>query len=610
MPEDQVTPATLILSESQLVEHYGVTDLTQRVCKEIRPPDGIASDEDFYRQDNGIPIPNVSFLRLHFYQEGRLTEDQVLFLLRRVGDIFKTERNVLYLSAPITIVGDIHGQYYDLVNFMTSSFGGNPLKTDYLFLGDYVDRGYFSVECLLWLFALKLVKPNGINMLRGNHESKHLTNYFTFRIECTRKYSERIYDAFLEVFKTMPLAAVVDDRFFCVHGGIGPDLESVSDIDKINRFAEVPTKGLFCDLLWADPCPPGSEFPGGPLFLENSVRGCSYYYSYEAVCKFLKANGLSSIIRGHEAQKEGYSMFKYTSENYPSVITIFSAPNYCDIYGNKGAVMTWSGTKMLFKWFYHSPHPFYLPNLADAFTWSLPFVSEKALDMLQAIMNVFEDEQVDTEAATTGLPIGKKGLVMSHIYDLLRQTGPEGASEFRSLPVELTNNLGSAASAVPQLIPDFEHARTSDILNERLPPILVPASEAKEFFARKGVYSLKRSSTQLSRKVSVGTTQSSSPSTRKRAAEVNLALVRQAADLIAKDEVKRRVAAGVPVPSRPRGKLRSRSQEPPTQVEVDIEKSKYERLLAVIDQLRALRECADSAQEMANVLRLVNEEEE
>lgn len=235
------------------MEHYGVTDLTQRVCKEIRPPDGIASDEDFYRQDNGIPIPNVSFLRLHFYQEGRLTEDQVLFLLRRVGDIFKTERNVLYLSAPITIVGDIHGQYYDLVNFMTSSFGGNPLKTDYLFLGDYVDRGYFSVECLLWLFALKLVKPNGINMLRGNHESKHLTNYFTFRIECTRKYSERIYDAFLEVFKTMPLAAVVDDRFFCVHGGIGPDLESVSDIDKVRMSRPRDCSATYYGLTLAHP---------------------------------------------------------------------------------------------------------------------------------------------------------------------------------------------------------------------------------------------------------------------------------------------------------------------------------------------------------------------
>ena len=153
-------------------------------------------------------------------------------------------------------------------------------------------------------------------------------------------------------------------------------------------------------------------------------------------------------------------------------------------------------------------------------------------------------------------------------------------------------------------------SRTSDILNERLPPILVPASEAKEFFTRKGVYSLKRSATQLPRKVSVGTTQSSSPSTRKRGAEVNLALIRQASELITKDEMRKQVATGVPVPNRPKGKLRSRSRDPPTQVEVDIEKSKQERLLAVIDHLRALRESADSAQEMGRVIQFVNEEEE
>lgn len=175
-------------------------------------------------------MPNIAFLRLHFYQEGRLTEDQVLFLLRGVTDIFRTEKNVLRVKAPVTseistynilsysdslfssalylcipswiVVGDIHGQYFDMVNFMTSEFGGNPLKANYLFLGDYVDRGYFSVEvcsisfiffmrltlffkCLLWLFSLKIARPDGIHMLRGNHETKHLTNYFTFRIECT-----------------------------------------------------------------------------------------------------------------------------------------------------------------------------------------------------------------------------------------------------------------------------------------------------------------------------------------------------------------------------------------------------------------------------------------
>ncbi|KAG8815588.1 3',5'-cyclic-nucleotide phosphodiesterase (PDEase) (3':5'-CNP) [Serendipita sp. 399] len=233
--------SVLILSEEELRERYQITDYTQRVYKEagrvlnvphyIRQPHGVASNVDFYRQENGIRMPNITFLRLHFYNEGRLTEEQVIFLLRRVTEIFTQESNVLRLPAPITICGDIHGQYYDLVQFMTSAYGGNPMKTNYLFLGDYVDRGQFSVEhfqCLLWLFALKIVNPRSINLLRGNHESKHLTNYFSFRLECIRKYSGRIYDAFLETFKTMPLAAIVDNKFFCVHGGIGPDLRTIN----------------------------------------------------------------------------------------------------------------------------------------------------------------------------------------------------------------------------------------------------------------------------------------------------------------------------------------------------------------------------------------------
>ncbi|KAG8838321.1 3',5'-cyclic-nucleotide phosphodiesterase (PDEase) (3':5'-CNP), partial [Serendipita sp. 411] len=397
-PQEKAKSSVFTLSEEQIREHYSVKDYTERVYKEIRQPHGVASNADFYRQENGVRVPNITFLRLHLYHEGRLTLDQVIFLLRRVTEIFTQESNVLRLPAPITICGDIHGQYYDLVQFMTSAFGGNPMKTNYLFLGDYVDRGSFSVECLLWLFALKIVNPTSINLLRGNHESKHLTNYFTFRLECTRKYSGRIYDAFLETFRTMPLAAIVDNKFFCVHGGIGPDLHMISDIEKINRFVEVPTKGVMCDLLWADPAPPGSDqLPGRPLFLHNSVRGCSHYYTYDAVCKFLDDNNLLTMIRAHEVQEEGYSIQKYTTKEWPSVITIFSAPNYVDAYGNKGAVMCWDGSEMAFKWFYHSPHPFWLPNFADAFSWSLPYVAEKALDMLQAIMNVIGPEEEEKE---------------------------------------------------------------------------------------------------------------------------------------------------------------------------------------------------------------------
>ncbi|PVF96761.1 Metallo-dependent phosphatase [Serendipita vermifera] len=527
--EDQKAKVT---TEEELIGRYKITDYTKRVVKEVKPPKGIPSDEEFYEAEleDGLRVPNTVFLREHFYHEGRLSEDQTIFLLQRVTEIFRKESNVLRLYGPVTICGDIHGQYFDMVHWMMPKYGGNPLKVNYLFLGDYVDRGYFSVEVLLWLFSLKIIRPEGINMLRGNHESKHLTNYFTFRIECTRKYSERIYEAFVEVFKTMPLAAVVDDKFFCVHGGIGPESRTLDEIEKINRFVEIPNKGPMCDLLWSDPAPPGSELlPNNPLFLPNPIRGCACYYTYEAVCQFLEENNLISIIRGHEAQFEGYNMLKRTKAGYPSVITVFSAPNYCDAYSNEGAIATWNGTQLYFKMFKASPHPFCLPNMADAFSWSLPYVAEKALDMLQVILDTIKE---DKEKEETPSP----GLVMSHVYRLLRQTGPEGALEFRSLPVNISDNLDSAADAAATEMPTFEQARTCDIQNERLPPVLLPAGEAKQFFSGKGIYSLKQSATQLARKISVGTTSSSSPSTRKRDAELSMALIRSAAELMEKDE--------------------------------------------------------------------------
>jgi len=170
-------------------------------------------------------------------------------------------------------------------------------------------------------------------------------------------------------------------------------------------------------------------------------------------------------------------MLKPTSAGFPSVITLFSAPNYCDVYGNKGAILSWNGSKMVFKWFWQCPHPFWLPNLADAFSWSLPFIAEKgehlpmstypgvlsqiawaALDVLQTIMNVLQDEEVPSRGEH---PLKKKTMVMSHVYGLLRQSGPEGATEFKTLPVEIADGLGSAANEAALSKPDFEHAYVS-----------------------------------------------------------------------------------------------------------------------------------------------------
>ncbi|KAK6991567.1 Metallo-dependent phosphatase-like protein, partial [Favolaschia claudopus] len=237
---------------------------------------------------------------------------------------------------------------------------------NYLFLGDYVDRGSFGME---------ICHPNTVFPLRGNHECRRLTNHFTFRLECTRKYSESVYDACIESFNALPLAAVMNKQFLCLHGGLCPELNTLDDIGAIERLREPPKTGLMCDLLWADPA---LDFENTKeSFLHNHVRGCSYLFTHQAASQFLERNNLLSIIRAHEAQDAGYRMYsKSKSTGFPSVITIFSAPNYLDMYNNKAAILKYEANTLNIRQFNCAPHPYWLPNFMNAFSWSLPFVEE------------------------------------------------------------------------------------------------------------------------------------------------------------------------------------------------------------------------------------------
>ncbi|KAI0079208.1 Metallo-dependent phosphatase, partial [Panus rudis PR-1116 ss-1] len=494
------------------------------------------SDEDFYVRDprTGITKPNLALLKDHFIHEGRLTESQALFILHEATNVLRSEPNLMHLNGPITVCGDIHGQFYDLLKIF--DIGGDFAETNYLFLGDYVDRGCFGIECLLYLYALKLWHPATLFLLRGNHECRNLTEYFTFKRECTHKYSETIYEACIESFQALPLTALIDGKFFCVHGGISPQLQTLADLNQVNRFTEPASTGLLCDLLWADPFPNfGNEqeptferprgIPPGMLFDDNTVRGCSYNFSYEAACKFLERNRLLGIFRGHEVQDAGYVMHRRTPhKKFPSVITVFSAPNYIDLYHNRGAIIKYKNRNITIRQFNAQPHPYWLPNFMDAFTWSLPFVGAKITEMLLAMLNAFADDESsigdadedDTRTVASSaeyapvqdlnerrqqiktkiMAVGK----MQRVFQLLREEA-ENATELTTAaptPVPTPTGVpspsssswpgGFSLSSLPQpdalgvhvnelrrYIRSFDDARRSDLANERLPTYTPPS---------------------------------------------------------------------------------------------------------------------------------------
>lgn len=368
----------------------------ERTIKDIDPPVLECPDnvQLFSHTKQGDLVIDSDFLRKHFYAEGFLQEEQVLRIIGEGTNLLRQEPNCLELPAPIVIAGDIHGQFYDLLRLFEVA-GGQPPANAFLFLGDYVDRGYFSIECFVYLLALKINHPKQVFLLRGNHECRHITKHFTFRLECRYKYSEAVYEACMEAFDALPLAAIVNRQFFCVHGGIGPDLKDAKrDVNAVNRFQEIPKDGLMCDLLWADPTVNyGSEgragFLGGQSFPKNTARGCSFRFTHHDALAFLKANNLITIIRGHEAQNDGYRLYRENPQNnFPTLLTLFSAPNYVDVYNNKAAVLFYDGKTFNIRQFTHSPHPYYLPKFMDAFDWSLPFVGQNVVDILLALLNI------------------------------------------------------------------------------------------------------------------------------------------------------------------------------------------------------------------------------
>ena len=233
---------------------------------------------------------------------------------------------LLELEAPIKICGDVHGQFYDLLRIL--EFGGYPPDSNYLFLGDYVDRGKQSLETICLLLAYKIKYPENFFMTRGNHECSSINRIYGFYDECKKRFSIKLWKTFTDCFNCLPVAAILDDKIICMHGGLGPDLDKIDRIRNIIRPTDVPERGLLGDLLWSDPDESSNGFG-------SNERGVSVVFNGKIVQSFLKNNDLDLICRAHQVVEEGYEFFADRK-----LVTVFSAPNYCGEFDNAGAMMS------------------------------------------------------------------------------------------------------------------------------------------------------------------------------------------------------------------------------------------------------------------------------
>ncbi|CAB0035006.1 unnamed protein product [Trichogramma brassicae] len=489
---------------------------TERAMKNVPgPAKNRLSEGEIFDSETGLP--RLELLRDHLLREGRLEESAVLRIVKQGAELFAREPNLIKVPAPVTskqlesltyskrclnqtvhvflfffiVCGDIHGQYFDLMRIL--ELGGSPTDATYLFLGDYVDRGYFGIECVLYLWSLKCCHPDTFFLLRGNHECRHLTSYFTFKRECEVKYSLQVYDACMLAFDALPLAALMNGQFFCVHGGLSPEILDVEDINKIERFKEPSSHGPLCDLLWSDPEEHYNEAAQKEFYTYNSTRRCSYYYSYAAVCDFLERNGLLGVIRAHEAQDAGYRLYRATSNKFPSLLTLFSAPNYLDVYGNKAAILVYSNNNFNIKQFDAMPHPYWLPNFSNVFEWSIPFVGEKVTEILLAVLNICSEEEIgqsEDDSLNDSLGLGtwnasRRDIIknkikavgkMSRNYSLLREESEtimqlKGLSPNGLMP---PGTLAAGKEGLKQTLRKhltFDEIRKLDASNESMPPL-------------------------------------------------------------------------------------------------------------------------------------------
>ncbi|XP_022909850.1 serine/threonine-protein phosphatase 5 [Onthophagus taurus] len=301
-------------------------------------------------EDGKVTLEFMTELMELFKNQGKLHRKYAYKILLDVKTYFMEQSSLVDIKIgdedKFTVCGDIHGQFYDLMNIF--DLNGLPSTTNpYLFNGDFVDRGSFSVECIFTLFGFKLLYPNHFYMSRGNHESITMNQIYGFYGEVKAKYTAQMADLFTEVYNWLPLAHCLNDRVLVMHGGLfSQDNVTLETIRTIDRNRQPPEDGPMCELLWSDPQPQNGRAP--------SKRGTGCQFGPDVTKAFLELNKLDYIIRSHEVKNDGYEV-----AHDGKCITVFSAPNYCDTMGNKGAYITLIGKDMKPKFTTYEavPHP-------------------------------------------------------------------------------------------------------------------------------------------------------------------------------------------------------------------------------------------------------------
>ena len=334
----------LIIKPVQFDENWGIKSMVNTSDKPLcdRFLDYLLRPDDWLREDNEEAKEKFKF-----------SIEEVAQLTKQCLDIVASQPNILKVSAPVKVFGDIHGQYIDLMNFFdkwgcpSESISGDIMSNDYLFLGDYVDRGNLSLETICLLMALKVKYPDQIHLLRGNHEDILINSGFGFQEECERRLEDNseendsLFSFINNFFEYLPFAAVIEDQILCLHGGIGANVKKLEDIDSIKRpfnvvhEAQTQQQKLAMDILWSDPTDTDEELGIQPnMQRDSNGYGNIVKYGPDIVRDFLQKNNLSHIIRAHECVLDGFERFAGGL-----LITVFSATDYCGRHGNAGAML-------------------------------------------------------------------------------------------------------------------------------------------------------------------------------------------------------------------------------------------------------------------------------